>query len=203
MHTKSDPKQDVTLTLTPECLAKLQEIVGTYPEPVSGVRVKIVGRSSAGFEHVLTVVERGVEPPGDAVLEFEGVRIYVEGENAERISGTTIHYAYKGPQISGLEFDNPHPAFSDPMEQAVQKLLDEYVNPGIASHGGVIRMLGVENDRLYIEMGGGCQGCGMASVTLKQGVEVAIKEAIPQIKEVIDRTDHASGSNPYYQAAKK
>ena len=66
-----------------------------------------------------------------------------------------------------------------------------------------MQLLDVQGSRAYIEMGGGCQGCGMASVTLKQGVEVAVKEQIPEIEELVDVTDHASGDNPYYQPSKK
>ena len=85
----------------------------------------------------------------------------------------------------------------------IQRIFDEQINPQIAAHGGYVQLLDVQGSRAYIEMGGGCQGCGMASVTLKQGVEVAVKEQIPEIEELVDVTDHASGDNPYYQPSKK
>lgn len=88
------------------------------------------------------------------------------------------------------------------MRRKIQKLLDEEINPSIAGHGGYIELLDVMNNKVYVRMGGGCQGCGMASVTLRQGVELMIKEAAPSIEEVIDQTDHSSGDNPYYQAGK-
>ena len=72
----------------------------------------------------------------------------------------------------------------------------------MASHGGVVTLLDLKDDTVYVQMGGGCQGCGMANVTLKQGVETAIKRVVPSIKQVLDTTDHASGSNPYYQQSK-
>ncbi|MCZ6605639.1 MAG: NifU family protein [Alphaproteobacteria bacterium] len=79
-------------------------------------------------------------------------------------------------------------------------MIDERVNPGVASHGGHITLIDVIDDtKAVIRLEGGCQGCGMASVTLKQGVEVEIKKAVPQITEVLDTTDHAGGENPYYQ----
>ena len=83
----------------------------------------------------------------------------------------------------------------------MQELLDREINPAIAAHGGWIQLLDVKDDVVYISMGGGCHGCGMADVTLRQGVEVRIKETVPDIRAVVDTTDHAGGTNPYYRGA--
>ena len=83
------------------------------------------------------------------------------------------------------------------------QVLEEQINPAIASHGGHAELVAVEEPIAYLRLGGGCQGCGMAAVTLSQGIEVAILESVPEITEVVDVTDHASGANPYYEAAKK
>jgi Fe/S biogenesis protein NfuA len=85
----------------------------------------------------------------------------------------------------------------------VMAVLDRDVNPSIASHGGHAELAGVEGATAYLRLGGGCQGCGMATVTLSQGIEVAITEAVPEIERVVDVTDHASGTNPYFEQAKK
>ena len=77
------------------------------------------------------------------------------------------------------------------------------INPQIAAHGGFAELVAVEGSIAYLRMGGGCQGCGMAAVTLSQGIEVAILDSVPEITEVVDVTDHAGGTNPYYEAAKK
>jgi Fe/S biogenesis protein NfuA len=87
--------------------------------------------------------------------------------------------------------------------QRVQQVLEQQINPSIASHGGEATLVAVEDDTAYLRLGGGCVGCGMATVTLSQGIEVAIREAVPEIVNVVDVTDHASGTNPYYEAAKK
>ncbi|MFQ5654314.1 MAG: NifU family protein [Planctomycetota bacterium] len=84
--------------------------------------------------------------------------------------------------------------------ESVRELLDAEINPMVASHGGVIEILDVKGKTVFIHMGGGCQGCGMAHVTLKQGVEAAIRQRMPEIEEILDTTDHASGKNPYYGA---
>ena len=88
------------------------------------------------------------------------------------------------------------------IKEHVQKILDEMINPAVAGHGGFVDLLDVKDNLVYLRLGGGCQGCGMVNVTLKQGIEATLKEEIPQIAGVIDQTDHAGGNNPYYQPAK-
>lgn len=90
------------------------------------------------------------------------------------------------------------PQLDSPSALAIQKLLDERINPGVAAHGGYIELLDVRQDTAYIRMGGGCQGCGAADVTLRQGVEVEIKNTAPEITRIIDVSDHEAGENPYY-----
>ncbi len=85
----------------------------------------------------------------------------------------------------------------------MRQVLDRQINPAIEAHGGSAELVAVEGDAAYLRLGGGCVGCGMASVTLGQGIEVAITEAVPEVRRVVDVTDHASGTNPYYEAAKK
>jgi Fe-S cluster biogenesis protein NfuA len=88
----------------------------------------------------------------------------------------------------------------DVLRVKVQKFLDEQVNPAVASHGGYITLMDVRGPNLYIQMGGGCQGCGMANVTLREGVETSLRQSFPEIGEILDITDHTSGDNPYYTA---
>jgi NFU1 iron-sulfur cluster scaffold homolog, mitochondrial len=82
---------------------------------------------------------------------------------------------------------------------AVEELLQTHINPALASHGGFVRLVKVENGDVHIEMGGGCQGCAASKMTMKNGVEAAIREICPQVNEIIDVTDHAAGTNPYYR----
>jgi len=88
------------------------------------------------------------------------------------------------------------------IKERVQHLLDTSINPGVAGHGGFVRLMDVQDNVVYLQMGGGCQGCGMADVTLKAGIETLIKEEIPEVTEVLDTTDHAAGRNPYYTPSK-
>jgi len=91
----------------------------------------------------------------------------------------------------------------DVLRQQVQKFLDENVNPAVASHGGYITLIDVQGKNLFIQMGGGCQGCGMANVTLREGVETSLRQNFPDIGEILDITDHSSGENPYYGGANR
>ena len=106
-------------------------------------------------------------------------------------------------------FLNPPPEIAEgdrlPPEHVrmrVQQVLDEMINPGVAALGGFVELLDVQDDNVFIRMGGGCQGCGAADVTLKMGVERLIRERVPQVREIFDTTDHASGMNPYYAPSK-
>ncbi len=91
---------------------------------------------------------------------------------------------------------------SDDLKTKVQQLIDSMINPAVAGHGGFVDLIDVKDNKVYLQMGGGCQGCGAADVTLKSGIERLIKEELPEVEEVLDTTDHASGANPYYAPSK-
>ncbi|MBW2543764.1 MAG: NifU family protein [Deltaproteobacteria bacterium] len=101
---------------------------------------------------------------------------------------------------SGLKFENPNKTAlaAHPLAGRVQEVLDERVNPSLAAHGGVVSLVDIQETRVVLSFGGGCQGCGMANVTMKEGVSAQLKQQIPEITEVVDATDHAAGHNPYY-----
>jgi Fe/S biogenesis protein NfuA len=107
-----------------------------------------------------------------------------------------------GPGSPTIDLPDPS-ELSGTVEERVRYVLDNHINPSIAAHGGTAELVAVEDDTAYVRLGGGCVGCGMAAVTLSQGITVSIKQAVPEIANVVDTTDHASGTNPYYEAAKK
>jgi Fe-S cluster biogenesis protein NfuA/rhodanese-related sulfurtransferase len=93
----------------------------------------------------------------------------------------------------------------DPKEvkmEAIQNLLDFEINPMVASHGGHFSLIDVDGNKVFVALGGGCQGCGMVDVTLRQGVEKRMREVFPDMEDLIDTTDHAEGDNPFYQPSK-
>ncbi len=91
---------------------------------------------------------------------------------------------------------------STELKTRVQELIDTMINPAVAGHGGFVELIDVQDNRVYLQMGGGCQGCGAADITLKAGIERLIKEELPEVSEVLDTTDHGSGANPYYTPGK-
>ena len=189
------------LTLTEAASKKVLAIMEAEEQKDLALRVAIRGRGPGGFQYEIQFVGESERGADDSVIDAGGVRVVVDPESAPNLKGVTIDYV-DGVYESGFKIDNPNSLWTDPKAQAVQDVIDTQINPGVASHGGHVSLLDVKDDIAYIALGGGCQGCGMADVTLKQGIEVMIKEAIPEIRQIIDTTDHASGNNPYFQPAK-
>jgi Fe/S biogenesis protein NfuA len=152
--------------------------------------------------------------PHDAVVRHRDLAIVVPERDFDKVRGATIDWLDDPFGGGGLRVDNPNtpsPAIGAPpladlsgdVPQRVIQVLDQQVNPTIAAHGGRAELVAVEQGTAYLRLGGGCQGCSMATVTLSQGIETAIIQAVPEITSVVDVTDHHSGTNPYFEAAKK
>ena len=112
------------------------------------------------------------------------------------------HYVPEIEKVQDVMEAIPKPGLETAIGKAVREVLDRRINPAVAAHGGHIALVDVQDDTVYIRLEGGCQGCGMADVTLKQGVVTEIQAVAPTIKSVLDVTDHAGGTNPYYQPGK-
>src|SRR5919201_3896622 len=136
----------------------------------------------------------------------------VDAASLAEVNGATVDFV-DDPLRPGFRVDPPRPEVpsgaigagldkSNPLAAQVRFILDQHINPGIASHGGHAELVGIKDDIVYLALGGGGQGCAMASVTLKQGIEQIICQALPQVKAVVDATDHAQGTNPFYTSAK-
>ena len=193
-------EESTLLMVTEAAQEKIRSVIEDQGMEVEGLRVSISGRSASAFEYGLGLE---VEPNlDDIVIDCGDFKVLVDPESAENLQGAIIDYV-EDLNSSGFKIDNPNtPTWDNPKAQAIQQLIDERINPAVASHGGQIDLLDVTDDSIYIHMGGGCQGCGMANVTLKHGIEGMIQEHFPEIKNIIDTTDHASGENPYYQSSK-
>ena len=188
------------LTVTEAAQEKIQAVIATEEVEVQGLRISIQGRTATDFQYSLGLATEA--QADDIVVECENFNILVDAESAPDLKGTVIDYV-DDLNSSGFNIENPNtPTWDNPKAQEVQKLIDERINPAVAAHGGQIELLNVEDDAIYIHMGGGCQGCGMANVTLKHGIEAMIQEVFPEIKRVIDTTDHGAGDDPYYSPSK-
>jgi len=187
---------------TEAAVAKLTEVLASNG-PGAALRLQIVGRMSGEFQHVLSVLDGAAAPDTDLLIEPEGLRVFLEARSAPYLDGVQIDYEYRGPNVSGLRYLNPNPLWHDARERQIQEIFDTQINPAIAAHGGWVSLLGVEGTTAFVQLGGGCQGCGMADVTLSQGIERTILEEVEGVERVVDDTDHDSGQNPYYQPSKK
>lgn len=188
------------IQFTETAVSKLSEVIDNHPNPVAGLRLEIADRTGGQFRHLLSMVEEGAAVENDLRVDTsDGIAVYVPAQDARYVNGVEVHFFDDGEGNQGLEFRNPNPIWSDPREFAIQDLFDQHLNPQIASHGGQVKLHGVVGRTAYVEFAGGCQGCGMAGATLKNGVESTVRQQVPDIEEVTDVTDHASGTNPYYK----
>ena len=168
----------------PAVVAEIRELIETRIRPTA---------AQGGGD----VVYRGYKD-GIVLLEFTGPAFGL----LAGIGNMLQHYIPEVQGVADYRDALPKPGLETPEGVAIQELLDTRINPTVAMHGGHIALVDVQDDTVYIRLEGGCQGCGMADVTLKQGIVVQIQETVPRIEKVLDVTDHASGSNPYYQPGK-
>ena len=151
----------------------------------------------------------------DKRLEFGSLTVIIASKDLDKFNNAKLELS-DDPAAPELTMDNPNtpspeifgnpdemPELTGELAEKVQTVLESQINPAIASHGGVAQLVGVEGQDVYLKLGGGCQGCGMAQVTLTQGIETSLRDAIPEIGNIIDATDHASGDNPYFESSKK
>jgi Fe/S biogenesis protein NfuA len=176
--------------------------------------VEVTGSRDGAYTYDIYFQVAADASESDSVEGDDDLRVVVPQSSVARLGGARLDWSDEGD--GGLVILNPNtpprtdifptrPAgdLTGDMAQRVLSVLEEQVNPSIAMHGGRADLVAVEEDIVYVRLSGGCQGCGLATVTLSQGIEVALRDALPEIVSVVDVTDHASGSNPFYEPAKK
>ena len=182
----------------PVVLDQPEEAAAASPELISQIEDIIATRIRPAAQ----------QTQGDVIFkEFKDGFVLVEfvGGALSLIAGMNNVLQHYVPEVKGVKDYRdaiPKPGLDTPEAIAILQVLDERINPAVAGHGGHISLIDVQDDTVYIQLEGGCQGCGMADVTLKQGIEVEIKAAVPSIAAVLDVTDHADGTNPYYTPGK-
>ena len=188
------------LTLTPEAREKI-EGVRTFNEfPDAVLRVRITAKEGPRFLYEMTLEDPRDRSEDDLSVDLDGIAAVIDPHSAADLAGATIDV---DPTVTGggLKIDNPNEGWQDPVARAVQDVLDTQINPGVGSHGGMVTLVEVKDGTAYMRFGGGCQGCAAVDVTLKQGVETAVRGAVPAISAIVDVTDHDAGANPYYSHA--
>ena len=206
--TESTQTLDAILEVSPSALEAVLGIRADEEDPEGlGLRIEITGVSGVDFTYDLAFDELSNASETDEVFDAGGITVVVPAESVDRLRGSVLDVPRSTGQ-GGLVIRNPNRP--NPLEgveldldgsvaDRVQQLLDQSINPSLASHDGYANLVGVGDDNVvYLTMGGGCQGCAMSRMTLTEGIDRAIREAIPEVTNVIDATDHAAGENPFY-----
>ncbi len=188
-------------------------------EPIDGSRCRFVVSES-----LLDGARRFASPESAVGSPLAEALFAIGGVSEVLVSGGTVTVTKDGPatwQVTGkavgaairavLASGVPPVAAAAPAASAddealytrVADLFEAEINPAVAQHGGFVDLLDVQDGVVMLRMGGGCQGCGMADVTLRQGIEKALRQRVPEIAGIVDVTDHSAGSNPYVTASKK
>jgi Fe/S biogenesis protein NfuA len=197
-----------TVHFTVAAQQQLAVVIGRQAEPAA-LRIFVKNPGMAPPQYDMALEPARTRRAGDTAIDIAGLTVLVDAQSMAAVDGATVDFR-NDPLQPGFLVEAPAPppveipdgALSldpaDPFVAQVQSVLEHQVNPAIASHGGHAHLVGVKDDVVFVAMGGGCQGCGMAAVTLKQGIEQALKQALPRIRAVVDATDHAQGEHPYF-----
>ncbi|WP_235347750.1 NifU family protein [Acidithrix ferrooxidans] len=208
----------MVLDLTPEAQELVASVAAEEADPsLLALWVEIAGTNGSTYNYDVYFQAISDADRNDAIEEIApGITVVIPSKSIASLRGSRMEVGEDG----GLVIVNPNspnsPTSTAPAPEgfadatldsddarAIIAILQDEINPAIASHGGRADLVGVNGEIAYLRLSGGCQGCGMASVTLSQGIEVAIKDALPSIKQIVDVTDHLSGLNPFYQPSKK
>jgi Fe/S biogenesis protein NfuA len=213
--TDIDPDGVPVLRVTDAALAMVLEARASEArEETLALWFEIKGSSAGAYTYDMYFQAAADARPEDWSNEQGGMTLVVSSDSIEKMRGAVLDVHQGGMVIENPNYP-PAPAAASPamagppadlsgdVAQRVLQVLEQQINPSIAAHGGRADLVAVEDDSAYLRLSGGCAGCGMAAVTLSQGIEVALRESVPEIARVIDVTDHAAGTNPYYEAAKK
>ncbi|HYH79288.1 MAG TPA: NifU family protein [Longimicrobium sp.] len=163
-------------------------------------------RSPWERSYAISLVEREDKQKTEIAINVDGIRVLLNLDTSNLLSGATIDW---DESAGGFSVETPqpkrpptpmnaNPGVSGPLADRIQRVLDELVNPRIAAHGGAVELVDVADDTVYVRMSGGCQGCSASAATLRMGVERMVKDEVPEVREIVDLTDHEAGVTPYY-----
>ncbi len=190
------------VTFTEGAKAHVVAFLAEESEPLS-VRIEVLDSSPLAPQYDLSLIEESERESNDQVYTQGDFDVVVPQASVDLLKGARVDWV-ESIQGSGFKVENPNivpigeGAADGPVADRVKRVIEMQVNPAIASHGGSVTLVEVRDDVVYLEMMGGCQGCGMAAVTLAQGIRRIIMENVPEIRDIVDVTNHDAGVNPYY-----
>jgi len=193
------------MIVTDNALKELAHILETHAAPVTGIRIQGESTSPLKVNFKMSMTQKDSVTEEDELTSFEYgdsvVNIYMDSESQPYGKHLELEYI-EGLMQSGFKIDYKPPIpehIDEDVFTSVQCILEDKINPAIASHGGSVSLVDLKDNIMFLQMEGGCQGCASSAVTLREGIEKMIKQELPQIEEIIDITDHAMGKNPYYK----
>lgn len=190
------------ITITEIALQKIVESKERLQVPVKGLRVRAIPRSPLRADFSMRFVpQEEPESQTDFIQSFDGLNLYIAPDSAPYLEGATIDFVFRLAG-SDLQVEAPLRKLDTPeghIAAKIQRLLDEQINPSLATHGGGATVIDFKDGTVFLELTGGCQGCSMAAATLKDGIETSIRQGVPEVQEVRDVTAHANGRNPYFR----
>jgi len=171
------------------------------------VRIRLLDSSPLSPRYDLSLIEQSEREDDDRILDLMDFQVVVDSQSTEHLEGATVDWI-DNLQGAGFMIENPNikpiggELVEGPLADRVRRAIDAQINPAIASHGGRVSLVDVRDRVVYLEMHGGCQGCGMAAATLAQGIRRTLMETVPEVEEIVDVTNHAAGTDPYFSPAK-
>ncbi len=180
-----------------------QRLITSQDSDDLGLRINVLEPGTPGASCDLQFCPQDQAGPQDERLAFDGFELFVAPESARWLSDSEIDFEEEGAggqlSIKAPNIKGNTPAADAPLEARVTWVLESEINPQLASHGGRVALTAItEKNEVVLQFGGGCHGCGMADMTLKQGIEKTLMGHFPEISGVLDATDHSTGENPYY-----
>ena len=200
---------EIVLDVSEEALFKVLDVRAAEEDGDSlGLRVEVTGVQGVDYAYDLAFEPVADADESDIIYQVGELTVVVPENSVDKLRGATLDLP-SNPMQGGLVIRNPNRPnplgdgdkieLSGSLEEKVQQLLTQQINPSLAAHGGWAELVKVEETNVFLTMGGGCQGCAMSAATLREGITVMISELIPEVTEVIDTTDHNAGETPYYQ----
>lgn len=207
-----DSMPEPVLRVTDSARAAILEARAAEQDPERlALFVEVTGEQNGIYTYEMWFEALADATPKDVRCEHDDLTVVVGGDSVDKIRGATLDSGEHGlvmlnpntPAVAHPQQPIPEGDTTSPLARSVIAVLEEQINPQIAMHGGRADLVSVDDGVAYLRLSGGCQGCGLAALTLNQGISVAIREALPEITDVVDVTSHAEGTNPYFEPAKK
>lgn len=202
------PAKGVPLKVSDTALTQVLAILAGEDDPASlALRIEVTGTKGVEYTYDLAFEELDRAEDDDLVYDQGELTIMIPVDSVDPLWGATLDVPSSAGQ-SGLVIRNPNRPdpltqfdveLSGTVSERVEQLLEQSINPALAAHGGFARLVEVRESTAVVTMGGGCQGCAVSALTLREGIQKSILEHIPEITEVVDATDHDAGENPFYK----